>query len=451
MEVQIFVNWAGAPLTETLVLRAIDTLSTGWHLITADSASDHHCSEKPLLQWATYDSINHETTLSKPSSALASSYIIRKALIRKHFLHRCILAYTTKHPDSSLSQYVPRTWDIEISYADELDELWSDELWDLDKKMKRNADKWWILKPGMADRGMGIRLFKSKKALQQIFEDFENEEKDEEAGKDSVNGGAGVIISQLRHFVIQEYLENPVLVDPNQTILNKNAEVRLQGRLERRKFHLRVYCVASGALTVYLYPRVLALFAPEEYKKPSQISDSVERSDLRSHLTNTCLQGAVGEENVRLLHELIGCNILSGDGSDASYLFSEEDVASIMDQISDALSETFKAALQMPVHFQPLPNAFELFGVDFLVSHGPCSRTGGRFLVKLLEFNSEPAIEMTGTRLKWILEDLFELISRTCVEPFFNREIFGEVRIPCRTGLESSCAFRKCLVVNLRN
>lgn len=118
------------------------------------------------------------------------------------------------------------------------------------------------------------------------------------------------------------------------------------------QFHLRVYCVASGALTVYLYPRILALFSSEEYKEPSQTSDAVESSDLRPHLTNTCLQGPAGEENVRLLHELIGRSILSGDAFDANCLFSEEDATSIMDQISDSLSETFKAALQMPVHFQ---------------------------------------------------------------------------------------------------
>ena len=50
------------------------------------------------------------------------------------------------------------------------------------------------------------------------------------------------------------------------------------------------------------------------------------------------------------------------------------------------------------------------------------SSTGAkdRFSVKLLEINAEPAIEMTGKRLQWILEDLFEAISRTCVVPFFS-------------------------------
>lgn len=204
MQVQVSVDWPGAPLTESLVRRAIDKVQSTHHLHFVDHISGHPYPAQLLLQWATYDSIDHEATLSHPSSVLASSYTIRKALIRKHFLSRCILAYATKHPDSSLSQYVPRTWDIEISYADELDELWTDELWDLETEMEKNKEKWWILKPGMADRGMGIRLFKSKEALQRIFEAFESAESDDdEIGAKSANEDSGVVTSQLRHFVIQ--------------------------------------------------------------------------------------------------------------------------------------------------------------------------------------------------------------------------------------------------------
>lgn len=42
--------------------------------------------------------------------------------------------------------------------------------------------------------------------------------------------------------------------------------------------------------------------------------------------------------------------------------------------------------------------------------------------VHLLEINAEPAIELTGPRLTWILEDLFIAIGKVCVEPFFSNE-----------------------------
>ena len=66
----------------------------------------------------------------------------------------------------------------------------------------------------------------------------------------------------------------------------------------------------------------------------------------------------------------------------------------------------------------------------------------GKLQVNLLEVNSEPAIELTGPRLTWILEDLFKAIAKTCVEPFFSREPVpanlevGETREHLRLSLD---------------
>jgi tubulin--tyrosine ligase len=49
--------------------------------------------------------------------------------------------------------------------------------------------------------------------------------------------------------------------------------------------------------------------------------------------------------------------------------------------------------------------------------------------VHLLELNAEPAIELTGPRLTWILEDLFAAIARVCVQPFVHRASAGEAEI----------------------
>ena len=70
---------------------------------------------------------------------------------------------------------------------------------------------------------------------------------------------------------------------------------------------------------------------------------------LTPHLTNTSLQADRGEAGVRLLDELVGCQILS-PGCDRK--LTEEDVNDLSDQIGKVLSETFKAALENPVHFQ---------------------------------------------------------------------------------------------------
>lgn len=205
-----------------------------------------------------------------------------------------------------------------------------------------------------------------------------------------------------------------------------------------------------------MYEHILALFSSEPYHAPIR-SDLELSVSLTPHLTNTYLQTHRGEENVRLLDELIGCRILSGGEESRNNVLNTVDVAVIKQQIADTLSETFKAALDQPIHFQvwwftplgpfgssnsclqPLPNAFELYGADFLVSHEPVG-----FQVKLLEMNSEPAIELTGPRLTWILEDLFKAIGIVCVQPFVRRTSHEGSSVSLKVG-ETLHNLRKCL------
>ncbi|KAG0709025.1 tubulin-tyrosine ligase family-domain-containing protein [Suillus ampliporus] len=442
-----FVSWPSAPLTESLVKRALSNLPVS---IVTSLPDTHECSK--LLQWSTYDDIDHDLTHRNPDHVLSSSYTIRKALIRKHYLARCIHSYLTKHLNSSLKDAVPRTWDLEISYADELDEMWSDQLWDLGNEID-GSSQWWILKPGMADRGMGIRLFNSKDSLYQIFEEFEEYSEDEDQTNDT-----SVITSQLRHFVIQEYIPYPLLLDPNEKS-PFGSVLKPPGNLQGHKFHLRAYFVASGALKLFMYDRVLALFAAVPYVSPTKREDDNDAApgniDLTPHLTNSSLQIDRGEEGVHLLDELLGCHILSGDDTGRRALFTPEDIENIKIQMGGILAETFKAALEMPIHFQPLPNAFELYGVDFLVSYDPTPLPLGLdslgnsqvFQVKLLEINSEPAIELTGRRLHGILEDLFVAIEQVAVLPFFTQEVGRE---PSTEAPVIPRHLRKCLDIKVR-
>lgn len=107
-----------------------------------------------------------------------------------------------------------------------------------------------------------------------------------------------------------------------------------------------MYCVASGALKVYLYTRILALFSSVPFVLPEAGDPN---PSLEPHLTNTSLQSDQGEAGVRLLNELIGCQILS-PGWDRK--LTEEDVDDLTTQLCETLSETFKAALESPIHFQ---------------------------------------------------------------------------------------------------
>lgn len=144
--------------------------------------------------------------------------------------------------------------------------------------------------------------------------------------------------------------------------------------------------------------------------------------DLTPHLTNTSLQSHRGEEGVRLFDELVGCQILPFVERSEPMIFTTADSAEIVRQMVDVLGEAFKAALENPVHFQPQPNAFELYGIDFLVAYSAApAPDSSTYQVKLLEINAEPAIELTGPRLTWILKDLFISIGKVSVEPFLKR------------------------------
>ncbi|THU91769.1 tubulin-tyrosine ligase [Dendrothele bispora CBS 962.96] len=435
MDLVAFVSWPSASLTYSLVSRALASLNCRVVSSLKDVPSD--CL---LLQWSSYDEIDHEITNTKHQSVLASSYTFRKALIRKHFLSRCIFSYLTKHPNTLLRDAWPKTYELEISFADELDEMFADDLWELAEQLQ-DTQKWWILKPGMADRGNGIRMFNNRKALEDIFSEFEEDSGDEE-DDEVANSSTAVVTSQLRHFVIQEYLSNPMLLDPSEKSLDGSQDSR---KLKGHKFHLRAYCVASRALEVYLYDRFLALFSAVPYINPRDIAvaDNTE-IDLSLHLTNTCLQVAdSGEEGVRLFQELIDCHIFSDSGEQTERALSSEDILDITNQMSSILSETFRAALENPINFQTLPNAFELFGVDFLVTSSPI----GKWQVSLLEMNAEPAIEMTGPRLTWILEDLFSSIAEVVVAPFFSSQFSSSTEWPVGTTRKNLI---KCMETRIR-
>lgn len=214
-DVVAFVSWPSAPLTDRLVRDALKSIDCD-----AFIADFLPSSFSKLVQWATYDAIDHDAVVTDGGSVLSSCYTFRKALIRKHFLSRCTRSYITKNPSSPLKRAVPQTWEIELSFSDELDEMWTDELYELGRELD-DPSKWWILKPGMSDRGMGIRLFNSKESLQLIFEEFEQGSDDEE---DAEQDDTAVSTSQLRHFIIQ--------VSASRSVCNHRAnlyKILLQG------------------------------------------------------------------------------------------------------------------------------------------------------------------------------------------------------------------------------
>lgn len=409
---------------QPLILRALQThfLPSSYTLISSIDTIPTPWS--PLLQITSYEKIDFTHLLAHPNTSFGNSYVIRKALIRKHHLAYTVSAWCTKFPESPLQRHVKPALHLELDYAEFLDDALL-EAYELHDSFARNAARtagnsangeadealeWWILKPSMSDGGQGIRVFSTEDELRAIFEEWEVEsgsEADEDPISDSLpaaslqeqgpeNGGssskvvgdensassnqpAGVITSQLRHFVVQPYIHPPLLFPA----------------FGNRKFHIRSYVLALGALRVYLYEEMLALFAALPYAAPSASSSSF---DLSVHLTNTCLHD-VSSEVYATTTTTTGHNdsdptttpvtVFSSLASTLPSDPTKDWKASTTDTIALATSELFLAAARtQSTHFQPLPNCFEVFGIDWLVD------SSGH--VWLLEVNAFPDFVQSG-------------------------------------------------------
>ncbi|UZJ57229.1 hypothetical protein CBS101457_006549 [Exobasidium rhododendri] len=439
-----WISFPGAPYTQESACRAAkNTLGkAGWNILEGREGQDE-APDSCQLYFADYDILPFErlhpgvydwsgSDGERDSASTLfpqlSCYSIRKSLIRKNYLANSLHLAQLKR--TSIQQegvkriplnvngvedsIAPRTWVFEATCADDLDELLTDDLYDLREELEENEDrtveekKWYILKPAMADRGMGIRLLDSVETLKEIFEEFEEsdeeeeEEECEEDGRDqqSQANRTSIVTSQLRHFVIQEYLSQPLLVQP-------------EGLTGMHKFHIRAYVLAQGSLRVFLYDDMLALFAPVPYRQPDG------SADLSSHLTNTCLQGGAeegaGEEEaaaaaatVYLLSDLVGCSFTNPiEGQTGSSILTEEMISTIRLQAGSVVAETFQACANAGrVHFQPWPYAWEIFGVDLLVE----AQGGGSVKTWLLEVNAQPDFARTGDDLQITIDRLFERV-----------------------------------------
>ncbi|KAF4551002.1 Tubulin-tyrosine ligase-like protein [Elsinoe fawcettii] len=363
------------------------------------SLSDATSLPSPLLLWTQYESLPFTFALSHPTSVLLNSYIFRKALIRKHYLATTVRNWLVKNPASTLGKHVKESVDFELDYAEFLDDaLMEADGEELLRSLEGNEGRevgereWWILKAGMAERGGGIRLFSTMEGLQEVFVGWDPESDDEDEGvvegNEGKEGDEGIVTSQMRHFVAQRYVDRPLL-------LGEGHES--QGR----KFHVRTYVVAVGALKVFVYKRMLALFAGREYSEPWEDEDPNE--ELSGHLTNTCLQTGEREGSV---HEFWSLPEKAGK-------LGERWKEDVFEQICKTTGEVFEAAAKgMMVHFQPLPNAFEIYGLDYLID-----ATGN---VWLLEVNAFPDFAQTGGDLKELIAGLFKDVIEVAIKPFFG-------------------------------
>lgn len=123
----------------------------------------------------------------------------------------------------------------------------------------------WILKPSMTNQAKEVHLIASEERF--------------------IAAMSGDDAADIREWVLQRYIHRPLLIDGG------------------RKFHIRAHVYASGALTVFLVDRPLALFSLKRF----DASDAANVDDERVHITNVCYQKgrfvAPEGQEVRILHK----------------------------------------------------------------------------------------------------------------------------------------------------
>lgn len=313
------------PYTHQAVVKALkNSKRLDWNVIeqvTEENADG--CPVDVKLQWLEYELIDWHHVAKHDTDSLSNAYCIRKGLIRKSQLAYNMAKYLSKYPDSILKQAIPETWQFELDHVDYFDEALN-EVFEVERDLQEEGgNHTFIIKPSMANKAAGIKVFNSLDQLRAIFEEPESdsEQEDDDDQED---------LSQVREWVIQRYIHNPLLVN-------------------KRKFHIRAYVMAKSNIQVYLYRDMLALFAMKEY-------DTNNLDDNLIHLTNTCIQTDEEEYNeeasVKLFWELP---------------LEEKELNHIFDQMKKILADVYDACASEMTTFQAIPNVFELFGIDFMI------------------------------------------------------------------------------------
>lgn len=303
------------------------------------------------MVWKEYEDINWDLVLQ--GKIIANSYCIRKGLSRKAQLSIYLGKYILKHQQRCLlAKGLPRTYIVETwdAFADDHHQCYGRGfqmplvqrldacLWEIKNLMtlRENEKKMWILKPSATNKGAEVHVVRNFDEVREVVHAW----------------------ADIREWVVQDYIACPYL-------------------FQERKFHIRTYVLAVGALDVYVSQDMLVLQAMEKYT-----NDSLSGF---GHITNTAHQQYHPDfDEAQCVHML----------PDVQF----QNLEHITSQINILTKEVFEAYRGEFSVFQPLPNCFELYGFDYMVD--------AQEQVWLLEVNPGPDFKQTGTRLQSVIEDL---------------------------------------------
>jgi tubulin---tyrosine ligase len=392
-----------------------------------------HCQ----FQWSEYERIDwHNGVL--PGRHGASSYCIRKGLSRKaqlaHYTHR----HVCKYPNSILREAIPQTVVLDCW------SVWDDDIGGTPKMNHQSGLADVVVSIGsMAHSGDGSAvnrrvkldtcLSEAKLMMNSAESTYQsrlaaNNEGDEPAPVwilkgSTTNKGAGIYIVHLYEQVVDHCWSEPsirewyvcirnVLIQLsndyryriNELTVSQFVFDRVLQRyvanpllLRKRKFHIRAYVLAVGALRVYFYRNCLALCAGKKY------SNDNHYTNLSAHITNTAFQIETDinfQEKLNVLqwNEEVIAPILMRDGTFDTEKLAADAIRATISKMESITGELFSAYKGEFGVFAPINGCFEQYGLDFLVDD--------QWNVFLLEVNPGPDFKQTGNKLESLIENL---------------------------------------------
>lgn len=394
IEVNLELN---CPYTTTLIQNVLQENENDLFLFSKKPRADIN----DVLYWLEYEDLDFDALYQMNKSTqstriLANAFCIRKGLIRKANFAAFVQKYLSKvkqrnefeidrnvvfvnffvfisqRTDSILRDHYPETHILDLTHPDYLDEALN-EAFELRDALEVNIQEEtesavpFILKASILDKASELFIFTRQDQLEEFFQKKYDEEEE--------------TVTNVREWIVQRYIDNPKLLPS----------------VSNRKFHLRVYIVAHGDLRVYVYDGILALFASLPYEKHFTPEDNLR------HITNTCAQVNTTLNEDDLVKEFSTLND-----------FDEKTRENIFEQIRNIVKEIFTGLHPESSIFQPLNNAFEIFGLDFLIDQSN--------RVYFLEANAYPDFKQTGNSLSVLIKELFENVLQKIIFPYFSRQ-----------------------------
>lgn len=226
----------------------------------------------------------------------------------------------------------------------------------------------WIVKPGAKSRGRGISTFADLAKLLKYVD-------------------AGTGSAQASQWVVQKYIENPLIIS-------------------KHKFDLRQWVLVTdwNPLTIYFYDECYARFSVEEY---TTSDEGLENAYV--HLVNNSISKK--NERFHIPLQVPGCDDIEGFmwsfDSFSSFLQKSTGRDMMKDKIQPRMKDIAKWSLMCASEcIEHRKNSWELYGFDFMVDDN--------YNAWLIEINSSPACDYsTKVTERYVQKALVELLSVT--------------------------------------